>query len=179
VIAYAAGAPFDPLVGLALAAMVAGIVLLASHQPHGAPIVPGLMERPAVVGTSAVCAVAFGAVFYFAGAAVGVSALWLLALSRLVGLLLVVVIMRPRRLTLPRDALPWIFITGFAYAAGFLTYVQGAQANLEVTAVVTSQYAGLAVLASVLLLREELLRRDRAAIVVLLASAACVALLGN
>jgi uncharacterized membrane protein len=190
-LAYATGTKFDPIAAPAVATMAIGIAVLASHQPNSVQPVPGRLAsgppttttvsapgltRRAALVAAAGAATAYGINLYVLGRATEINPLWLLGISRTFAAAMALVItIRLGQVTIPRGALPWVAAVGWCHLAAFLAYIQGARQNLPIAAVATSQYAGIAVLMSVVYLRERLLRRDALGILLLLVGAAILA----
>jgi len=84
---------------------------------------------------------------------------WALLPARLIGVITVALpLALARRLRLTRRALPFVVGGGICEVAGFTSYVIGARHGIAITAVLASQFGGIAALLGFALFRERLAR---------------------
>lgn len=155
-IAVAAGAHLPAAGWLAFGALIAGVLISAASQwPRGES---ASMAALAPVGLAGIAAVCFGAGLFFQGKAGAAAPLGLAIVPpSFMGVLLVALPMATARRVAPsRGARTWLFGVAAAEITGFLCYVLGARHSVPVAAVLSAQYATLAVLVSVVILRERL-----------------------
>ena len=180
-IAVVAGHTLPTVAYAGLAAMVAGLLVLSRRQA-GRPQASAhrfRVERPlsetATVAVAVLTAVAYGGLFFCSGNVEGASPLWTVTIVR--GGVTLVALAR----WLPRARRPSVSGLRFAAAAGvldvtgFALYVTAARHDLAVAAVAASQYGAVAVLASVVYLRERLTPRQLTGTATLVLGAAVVA----
>jgi len=120
-------------------------------------------EDPAATRRSIILAIAAAAAFsigLITSARLGdVPISWILLTSRAVGVVLIAVPLAARgRLRLPRRALPLVVVSGVLEALGSALYVTGAHASPAMAAVLSSQFAAIAVLSAFILFGERLAR---------------------
>ena len=155
--AVAAGAHLAPAGWIALAALITGVAITAGSQwPREAA--DANVDSLAPVRLAVVAAICFGAGLYFQGTAGAHVPLGLaIAPPSFVGFLVVALPMAvARRVAAPGGAGAWLLGVAVAEITGFVCYVIGARHSLPVAAVLSTQYATIAVLVSVLVLRERL-----------------------
>ena len=164
----------------ALALVVAGGALTAataSPAPDEAsmPTNPGATRLAA--GLAIVSAVLFGASLYATGQIGRTLPLgWAALAPRATGVLLVGVPMAVRgRLVLTRSAAPLVLVAGVAEVVGFSLIGLGSRSDVAVTAVLTSQFAAVAVLGAVVLFGERLGWPQRIGVVAVAVGTALVA----
>jgi drug/metabolite transporter (DMT)-like permease len=179
--AAATGATISATVGLALGIMVTGILLVTRANPVAedrveAPFAVKLRPPAVTAAIAAGAATCFGVVFVASGRIDGVSALWVTAIARAFpmagGLILC---LRAGRLLPDRAAWKWLVAFGLVDTGGYLVYVYAARADTAIAPVAASQYAALAAIGAVLLLRERLSRLQLGGVVMLLAGIALIA----
>ncbi len=105
-------------------------------------------------------ALAFGASLY-ATARVGASlpVAWAVLPARAVGVAAVTLpLALSRRLTITRQALPFVVLAGLCEAAGFALFTVASRHGIAVSAVLASQFAAIAAVAAYLLFGERLAR---------------------
>jgi drug/metabolite transporter (DMT)-like permease len=176
VIAIAAGEMLGAGTGLALAVVVAGTVLAGAtgEQPAAGT---GGDRRPAAI--AGLAALAFGASLYATGR-IGseLPIVWAVLPPRVFG---VVVIALPLalagRLTLTRDAAPYVVAAGLAEIAGFASYALGARHGIAVSAVLASQFGAVAAVAAYVVFRERLARLQAVGVAAIAAGVAIVSAL--
>jgi drug/metabolite transporter (DMT)-like permease len=155
--AVAAGAHLAPVGWIALAALIAGVAVTAGSQwprdEHDAGV-----DSLLPVGLAVVAAVCFGAGLYFQGTAGADVPLGLAIVPpSFMGAVLVALPMAGTgRIAPPGRARSWLFGVAAAEIIGFTCYVIGARHSVPVAAVLSTQYATIAVLVSVVVLREKL-----------------------
>ena len=176
VIAVVAGERLGIGAGLALAAIVLGIVLVA-RTPTGVPEDERDDPRAAFLGLAA--AGAFGMGLYATGrASLDLPIAWAVLPPRLLGVAFVTVpLVLAGRLRLTGSAAPYVIASGLAEVVGFVSYAVGARHGIAVSAVLASQFAAIAALAAALLFRERLGRTGVAGVIVIAAGVAAVSAL--
>src|SRR5262245_17013406 len=133
-IAVAAGEELGAETALALVAIVAGVVLVASAHAH-VPDLDHVEPRAALFGLAA--AGAFGTSLYATGrASLDLPIAWAILPPRLLGVVFVFLpVLLARRLRLTRAAAPYAVGSGLAEVAGFTCYAVGARHGIAVAAV--------------------------------------------
>lgn len=175
-IAVAAGEELGAGTALALAAIVAGVVLVASAHAH-VPDLEHVEPRAALFGLAA--AGAFGASLYATGrASLDLPIAWAILPPRLFGVAFVFLpLLLARRLRLTRGAAPLVVGSGLAEVAGFTCYALGARHGIAVAAVLASQFAALAALGAWVLYGERLGRMGVVGVAVIAVGVAAVSAL--
>lgn len=175
VIAVAAGEELGAWTGLALAVVVVGVVL--SSRPALEPGTELGDPRAVVFAIAAACA--FGASLYATGrASADLTIVWAVLPPRLLGVVFVTIpLLVARRLQLTREAAPFVVASGIAEVVGFVSFAIGARHGIAVTAVLGSQFAGLAALAARFLFGERLGRTATIGVVVIAVGVAAVSAL--
>jgi drug/metabolite transporter (DMT)-like permease len=156
VIALVAGAHIEAGTLVLLVLVSVGVALIAlrpeeEHHRLGSAL-PVVLVVPVLFGSS----------LYLVskGTAHG-AALWAALAPRLAAAILVAAPLAFRReLRLPRRLAPVMILAAAGEVLGFLSYVLGARHGVAVSAVLTSQYVGLAVLGGYLFFGETLARRQ-------------------
>ena len=176
VIAVAAGESLGAGVALALVAIVAGVVLVASAHAH-VPDLDHVDPRAALFGLAA--AGAFGTGLYATGrASLDLPIAWAILPPRLFGVLFIFLpLLVARRLRLTRAALPFVVGSGLAEVTGFVSYAIGARHGIAVTAVLASQFAALAAIGAAIFWGERLGRLGVIGIAVIAVGVAVVSAL--
>src|SRR6478609_5625991 len=176
VIAVAAGESLDAGVALALVAIVAGVVLVASAHAH-VPDLDHVDPRAALFGLAA--AGAFGTGLYATGrASLDLPIAWAILPPRLFGVAFIFLpLLVARRLRLTRAALPFVAGSGLAEVAGFVSYAIGARHGIAVTAVLASQFAALAAIGGALFFNERLRKTNIVGVIVIAVGVAVVSAL--
>jgi drug/metabolite transporter (DMT)-like permease len=172
-IAVAAGEELGAGTALALAAIVAGVVLVASAQAQ-VPDLEHVDSRAVFFGLAA--AGAFGASLYATGrASLDLPIAWAILPPRILGVAFVFVpLLLARRLRLARGAAPFALGSGLAEVAGFTCFAFGARHGIAVAAVLASQFAALAALAAAVLYGERLGRKGVVGVAVIAVGVAAV-----
>jgi drug/metabolite transporter (DMT)-like permease len=176
VIAVAAGERLGVGTGLALAAIVLGIVLVA-RTPTGVPEDERDDSRAALFALAA--AGAFGMGLYSTGrASLDLPISWAVLPPRLLGVAFVTVpLVLAGRLRLTRAAAPYVVASGLAEVVGFVSYALGARHGIAISAVLASQFAAIATLAAAILFGERLGRTGVAGVIVIAFGVAAVSAL--
>lgn len=135
-----------------LVVIVAGVVL-ASRTPSSGG---GQPVRATVLAFCAACLFGLG-LYSTARVSEALPLVWALIPPRLVG---VVVVTGPllvvRRLRIAREAVPFVVVSGLCEVGGFASYAVGARHGIAVSAVLASQFAALAAVASYFVFHERL-----------------------
>jgi drug/metabolite transporter (DMT)-like permease len=176
VIAVAAGEHLGVATGIALAVIASGIVL-AARTPAGAEDEDHNDPKAVLFALGAACA--FGSSLYAtARASVDLPVMWAVLPPRVLGVAFVTAPLAfAARLHVTRDALPLVLASGAAEVAGFVSYALGSRHGIAVTAVLASQFAGLAALAAGIFFRERLGRPGIVGVVVIAGGVAAVSAL--
>src|SRR3954447_26789868 len=160
VLAILAGESLSAAVGLTLAVIVAGIVLSATTPADGAPRRGAVSRRDARRAAlyAVAAAVAFGVSLYGTGRVSGdVPMGWVILPARLAGVVAVALpLLVAGRLALTRAAAPLVVVAGLCEVIGFASYTAGAQHDIAIAAVLSSQFAAVAALAAFLIFGERL-----------------------
>lgn len=158
VISVIAGASVAVSVAAALLAIVVGVGLASVPAPDAA--LEDAARHPRVVLFAVASTLCFGASLYATGrAGAALPASWVVLSARLIGAVaLALPLAMAGRLHLTRRALPFIVASGLAEVAGFYSYTWGSRHGLAVAAVLSSQFAVVALAASYVLFRERLSR---------------------
>lgn len=160
VVAIVAGESIAAGTGATLALIVVGIVLAGVDRRAEEEVAGG--SRP--VGRAALLALAaafaFGAGIYATGrAGEELPVAWAVLPARLVGVVAVAIpLVLASRLRLTRRAVPLVVAGGIAEVVGFAFFALGARDGIAVSAVLASQFAGIAAVAAFVLFHERLTR---------------------
>jgi drug/metabolite transporter (DMT)-like permease len=158
----------DPISGPALAvlALIAvGVVMAATERSAGtadsARDPRAFVAAPGALGTALLAlagALLFGVNLYVTSRlASDLPLAWAVLPARVAGVLGVTLpLVLTRRLRLTRAVLPFVILVGVAEVAGVVTFGIGARESAAVTAVIASQFAGIAAVAAFLLFGERL-----------------------
>ena len=149
------GESIAPLVAFVLLVIVAGVVLSAV-APDPAPLEN---ERPVyAVVISSLAAMCIGAGLFATGNLSDELPLsWVLLPARLVGVLVIFLpLLLTRRLGITRSTAPMVIAMGFTEVLGFVCFAIGAQYQLAVMSVFSSQFAPIAAIAAYVLFKERL-----------------------
>jgi drug/metabolite transporter (DMT)-like permease len=158
VISVIAGATLGVAVGATLLVIVLGVLLASIPSPDAA--VEDALRHPKVVLLAIVSAVSFGTSLYATGRAGALlPASWVVLSARLIGAVaLALPLALAGRLRLTARAAPLVVASGLAEVAGFYSYTLGSRHGLAIAAVLSSQFAVLALAASYVLFGERLSR---------------------
>jgi drug/metabolite transporter (DMT)-like permease len=163
VLAVALDEHLSPGVGVALGAVVAGVVLSAAARGT-----EGRTSR-AAIALACGAALSFGVSIYATGrVSQELSVVWAMLPARAVGAALITIpLAATGRMVLTRAAAPFVIATGLAEVGGFAAFAVGARHGIAIAAVVASQFAALAALGALVLYRERLTRAQVAGIAVI------------
>jgi drug/metabolite transporter (DMT)-like permease len=175
-IAVAAGERLGVGTGIALGAIVGGVILAAGSS---AATEETEHADPRAVLLALGAAVAFGSSLYATGrASVDLPIAWAVLPPRVFGVVLVTVpLMLLGRLLVTRAALPYVVCSGLAEVTGFVSYAVGARHGIAISAVIGSQFAALAAVGAAFMFRERLGRAGVLGVVVIAAGVAAVSAL--
>jgi drug/metabolite transporter (DMT)-like permease len=171
-IAVAAGEHLGAGTGVALAAIVVGVVVTAR-----APAADTDFEADPRAALFALAAAgSFGASLYaIARASLELPISWAVLPPRLLGVAFVTLpLMATRRLRLTREALPFVVGSGLAEVAGAVSYAIGARHGIAIAAVLGSQFAALSVVGAAVLFHERLGRMGVVGVAIIAAGVAAV-----
>jgi drug/metabolite transporter (DMT)-like permease len=156
-IAVATGEKLSLAQGATLGVITLGIVLAAVAN---AETEVARTHHWRSVAYAAVAAATFGVSLYATGKIGGeLPVSWVILPARVLGVVaLAAPLAARRRLTVTRQALPLVVVCGVAEVLGFVSFTLGSRDSLAVSAVIASQFAGLAALLAFVLFREHLLR---------------------
>ena len=159
VIAVIAGEQLAPGAGLVLGAIVVGVVLAASERHPEA--IENARFGPITTALLALAAAScFGINLYVSGL-IGqeLPLAWSALPARLTGVLVIAIpLILLRRLRLTRAAAPFVLVTGLTEVLGIASFAFGAREGIAIASVISSQFAAIAAVAAVILLRERLAR---------------------
>jgi drug/metabolite transporter (DMT)-like permease len=158
VISVIAGATLGVAVGATLLVIVLGVLLASIPSPDAA--VEDALRHPKVVLLAIISAVSFGTSLYATGRAGALlPASWVVLSARLIGAVaLALPLVLAGRLRLTARAAPLVVASGLAEVAGFYSYTLGSRHGLAIAAVLSSQFAVLALATSYVLFGERLSR---------------------
>jgi drug/metabolite transporter (DMT)-like permease len=159
VIAVVAGEQLAPGAGLVLGSIVVGVVLAASER-HPEAIENARYGPVATALLALAAASCFGINLYVSGL-IGqeLPLAWSALPARLTGVLFIAIpLILLRRLRLTRAAAPFVLVTGLTEVIGIASFAFGAREGIAIASVISSQFAAIAAVAAVILLRERLAR---------------------
>ena len=168
IIALLIGRSLAPLIAALLSVIVLGIVISARTKDP----VPIENEKP----LRSVLLASLGALF-FGAALVTVGVLstelplsWLLIPGRLVGtIVLTVPLLLTGKLRITRKAAPLLLLLAVCDLVGITLYAIGAELNIQITAVMSSQMAPIAAVLAFFLFKEKLARGQLVGLIVIIA----------
>lgn len=171
-LAVVAGEHLGAPTAVLLAVLVAGVVLASRGEDAG--VEGGHTARASVL--AALAAAVFGVGLFATGrVSESLPLAWALLPPRLVGVVFVTVPLLLRgKLRVPRLVAPYVVLAGLCEIVGFASYAFGARHGIAVAAVLASQFAAFAVVASFVLFHERLAPAQIAGIATV---AMCVAVL--
>jgi drug/metabolite transporter (DMT)-like permease len=177
VISVIAGASLAAAVAAALLVIVLGVVLAAMPAPDAAVEAAG--HHPRVILWSVLATLSFGTSLYATGrAAAALPASWVVLSARLIGALaLALPLLLAGRLRVTARAVPFLIGSGIAEVAGFYSYTWGSRHGLAIAAVLSSQFAVIALAVSYVLFSERLSRVQFAGVVSVLVGVAALSVL--
>jgi drug/metabolite transporter (DMT)-like permease len=159
VVAVIAGEQLAPGAGLVLGAIVVGVVLAASER-HPEVIENARFGPIATALLALAAASCFGINLYVSGL-IGqeLPLAWSALPARMTGVLAIAIpLILLRRLRLTRAAAPFVLVTGLTEVIGIASFAFGAREGIAIASVISSQFAAIAAVAAVILLRERLAR---------------------
>jgi drug/metabolite transporter (DMT)-like permease len=185
-LAILAGDPLTAAAAALLAIIAVGVVLASIEKPSSRVTAEGdTRPNPDESGRSAAitAALALGAAVLFginlfitSRLAIALPLAWSILPARLAGAVLVgLPLILSRQLKLTRAAAPFVILVALAEVAGVATFATGARDSAPVTAVIASQFAGIAAIVAFLLYRERLSRIQVAGVVVIAVGVAALA----
>lgn len=176
VISSVLGESLAPLVVLALAVIVVGVVI-SSVAPDPAPIEH---ERPVRAVLLATCsAVVFGLALYSIGRLSGeLPVAWASLPPRLAGVVVLVIPLAIMgRLRMNRAAAPYVVTTGIMEVVGFTSFAFAARDSVAIASVLASQFATLAAVIAYVVYRERLGRLQILGVALVVGGVSALALL--
>jgi drug/metabolite transporter (DMT)-like permease len=176
-IAAASGERLAPGTGATLALIALGVVLAA--RAGGGDATPTGERRGTAVLLALSAAACFGTSLYATGrVSAALPLAWAVLPARLVGVAAVTLPLAfTQRLRLTRRAVPWMLLAGACEVGGFAAFALGARHGLAISAVLSSQFATLAALGGLVLLRERLARIQLAGVATVAAGVAVLSVL--
>jgi drug/metabolite transporter (DMT)-like permease len=177
VISVIAGARLGVSVAATLLVIVVGVSLASMPSPDAA--IEDAERHPRVVVLALISSLSFGISLYATGRAGAVlPASWVVLSARLIGAVtLALPLALAGRLRLTSRALPLVVASGLAEVAGFYSYTLGSRHGLAIAAVLSSQFAVLALAASYVLFGERLSRVQLAGVMCALVGVAVLSAL--
>jgi uncharacterized membrane protein len=177
VISVITGQSLAVSVAVTLLVIVVGVVLASVPAPDLA--VHEAARHPRTVLLAMISAVAFGVSLYATGRAGALlPASWVVLSARLIGAVtLALPLLLVGRLRLTARAAPLVIASGLAEVAGFYSYTLGSRHGLAIAAVLSSQFAVLALAASYVLFGERLSRIQLAGVSCVLVGVAALSAL--
>lgn len=180
-LAVATGETLSTLAAVALTAMVLALLLVA--RENGVPVASEARfamtvnrSKRMTVFLAVMTALFFAIVFFTSGKVEGINPLWVVAVARTFPCAYALALcLRDGALLPPSGTWRWILICGITDAAAYVCYILAARGVLAVAAIAASQYAAVAAIGGVLLLRERLLPSQWLGIVVLIIGSAVIA----
>jgi drug/metabolite transporter (DMT)-like permease len=153
-----AGQSLGVEVGVTLLVIAVGVGLASVPAPDVA--VHEAARHPAAAALAMLAALSFGASLYATGrAGAELPASWVVLSARLVGVVaLALPLALAGRLRLTRAAAPLVVASGVCEVAGFYSYTLGSRHGLAIAAVLSSQFAVIALAVSYVLFGERLSR---------------------
>ena len=174
-IAILAGEALAAGTAILLAIIAAGVMLTAA-ETEAVEATIGALEGPdqraitlraALLATAA--AVFFGVNLYVTGRiGVELPIAWAVIPARLAGVTLVALpLLATSRLTVTREALPFVVTAGVLEVVGLAAFALGARGSIAIASVIASQFAAIAALVSVALFGERLARHQLAGVTII------------
>ena len=176
-LAVAAGEPLAAATALGLAVIVVGLIAVATPGTAGADGAGQAGSQLKPIGLASIAAALFGVALFLSGKTAGGDPLWLVAIARGCAIPLVAVLCVTTRqgFAVPKGAWPWVIAGGSLDAVGYAAFIEGSGYDLPVASIALSQYAAVAALGGVFLLRERFTVHQGVGIVLMLIGAAIVA----
>ena len=176
-LAVAAGEQLAAGTGIALAVVAVGIVLAGVSRDSSTSDSSSTDVRAALFGAAA--ALSFGASLFATGRVVAdLPVAWAILPPRIVGVVAIALpLALAARLTLTRQALPFLLVAGVAEVAGFVFFALGARHGIAVSAVLASQFGVIAAIMAAVLFHERLTRLQIGGLVTIAVGVAVVSAL--
>ena len=157
------GEPMEVATAILLGAIAVGVVLAAMERPASEDQIvnedPARTRRAAILAIAAAVTFSVGLVLSGRLGAAGVPPAWVMAVSRSVGVLIIVLpLILTRRFRLTRAALPLVVLAGILEVFGGAVYVVAASERVAIAAVLSSQFAAIAAVAAFILFHERIQR---------------------
>jgi drug/metabolite transporter (DMT)-like permease len=154
----------------AVLVLIAVGVMLAAGSPDPDPRAPSRSAPVLAVGAAA----AFGVSLYAtARVSATLPVVWAVLPARLLGVALIALPLALRgRLRIARAAVPLVLLSGFCEVAGFFAFALGSRHGIAVSAVLASQFGGLAAVGAYALFGERLARVQVAGVATVVAGVA-------
>jgi drug/metabolite transporter (DMT)-like permease len=177
VISVIAGATLAVSVAATLLVIVVGVGLASVPAPDAA--LEEAARHPRVVLLALVSTLCFGTSLYATGRAGAVlPASWVVLSARFIGVVAVALpLALVGRLRVTRHAVPFVVASGLAEVAGFYSFTWGSRHGLAIAAVLSSQFAVVALAASYVLFSERLSRVQFAGVACVLVGVAALSAL--
>jgi len=177
VISVLAGATLAASVAAALVLTVIGVSLASVPSPDAALEDAG--RHPTVVLLAILATLSFGISLYATGrAGAELPASWVVLSARLIGAVaLALPLALTGRMRLTSRAVPLVIASGVAEVAGFYSYTWGSRHGLAIAAVLSSQFAVVALAASYVLFGERLSRVQLVGVACVVVGVAALSLL--
>lgn len=162
-VSVALGEPLAVTTAILLAAIAIGVVLAAMERPASEDQItrvdPARTRRAAILAIAAAVTFSVGLVLSGRLGAAGVPPAWVMAVSRSVGVLIIVLpLVLTGRFRLTRAALPLVVLAGLLEVFGGAVYVVAASEGVAIAAVLSSQFAAIAAVAAFILFHERIQR---------------------
>jgi drug/metabolite transporter (DMT)-like permease len=182
VLSIALGEPLALSTALLLGAIAVGVVLAAAERSADraipATLDPATTRRAALFAVAAALAFSIGLVLAGRLGAGGMPPAWVMAASRTVGVLIIVLpLVATGRLRLTRPALPLVVLAGVLEVFGGAVYVVAASTGVAIAAVLSSQFAAIAAVGAFVLFGERLQRVQLVGVVTIAVSITLLAAL--
>ena len=173
-ISVALGEALAGTTGVLLAVIAIGVVLAAversADRREEAAVAPGRNRRAVLLSIGAAVTFSVGLVGSGKLGAAGVPPAWVMAASRTVGVLIIVLpLIATGRFRLTRSAVPLVVLAGVLEVFGGAIYVVAATQDIAVAAVLASQFAAIAAVGAYFLFRERLQRLQVAGVALIAA----------
>jgi drug/metabolite transporter (DMT)-like permease len=159
-ISILAGEPVTALLVVALTVVVVGVILTA-WGPEG-DVEAGRPGGPVFLAMVIGSALLFGISLFAVGhASQSVPGAWVVAVGRIMGTLFVALpLILTGRFRMTRAVAPLVVLCGLGEVAGFLIIAWGVQESIAITSVLSSQFAVMVPLVSMVVFKERMLRHQ-------------------
>jgi drug/metabolite transporter (DMT)-like permease len=188
VLAVIAGDPLGAAAAVLLGVIALGVVLASIEGSTGDPelavepangtLTPGTPRETVItIGLALGAAALFGVNLFTTSRIADLLPLaWTVIPARIAGVILVTVpLVLMGRLRMVRAAAPFVIVVGVCEVIGVATFALGARVSAPVTAVISSQFAGIAAVAAYFLFGERLGRVQIAGVVIIAIGVATLA----